>query len=197
MRALIITIVMMGILFIINDLSNASTIDEMQYLVQLDTVEVIAKPIVVSDSDLDILARLIYSEAASESFEGKRAVADVVVNIANYEGWSIAKTIFDPGRFDGIHTKYFYKRPDKGSIQAAKMALMGKHILPKGVMFYHNPKIATDRKWVNYIEKYPYRMIGNHFFCYHPDFYFEDVERSPNEVVLFSYKDFEKRYTMN
>ena len=124
--------------------------------------------------DQEILARLIMAEAGQESFMGQRAVADVVVHRSVYWGMSVREVIYDAGEFDGVYSIWFTVIPSDACYDAARLALLGKHVLPREIMFYHNPSTSTDRKWVSYISKFPYQIIGNHLFCYHPDFF--DVE---------------------
>lgn len=134
---------------------------------QLDTVLVIS----TRESDQHLLARLISAEARSESMTGMRAVGDVVVYTAKRKGWSIYEVIHYIGKFDGIDDESFECEPSERCVQAATYALRGDHVLPEGVAFYYNPETSTDTAWVNYISKYKYKDIGDHRFCYHPDYY--------------------------
>lgn len=125
----------------------------------------------VSNAEYEHLARLVYSEACAEPFRGKRAVADAVIYTARIKGWSVMKVIYDKGRFDGVNHKLFHDTPDLESYKAARLAISGQHILPYGVIFFHNPNTSSDTNWLNYISQFPYKMIGNHLFCYHPSYY--------------------------
>jgi spore germination cell wall hydrolase CwlJ-like protein len=130
-----------------------------------------------------LMAKLIYAEAGNESLLGKRAVADVIMNRAHHHDLTVAQIVYQDGEFDGIHSDGFninpYKQYDDPSINksiadcmlSAKYALMGKHVIPRGVLFYHNPRTSTDRGWISYIEQFMYRDIDNHRFCYHPKFF--------------------------
>lgn len=115
-----------------------------------------------------LLARLIQAEAGGEPEEGKLAVASVVMNISNYKNWTISRTIYDKGRFDGIRSKRFLSPPDESCLEVARLAILGYNNLPKSVMYFHNAKISTDTAWVKYISKYPYKKIGQHLFCHNP-----------------------------
>lgn len=118
-----------------------------------------------------LLAKLVYSEAGHEPFDGKRAVADVVMNIANFKGINIRQAIYLPGIFDATRTYSFYLDPTNKCFEAARLALLGEHILPAGVLFFHNPIAATDTAWVQYISKFKYKQIGHHVFCWEPRTY--------------------------
>lgn len=130
-----------------------------------------AKQIPKNKEEWILLARLVQAEAGNQSDEGRQAVADVVVHISTYKNWTIKRTIYDRGRFDGISSKWFNVTPSEECMEAARKALCKKHIIPYGVFYFHNPEISTDKKWVDYISKYPYKKIGDHLFCYHPKYY--------------------------
>ena len=119
----------------------------------------------------DILSRLVYSEAGHESFTGKRAVADVVMNIARSKGITITEAIMLPGIFDGIKYRTFKSPPPDVCIEAARLSLVGDHVLPEGVLFFFNPVAASDSKWIRHISQFRYKQIGNHVFCYDPAVY--------------------------
>lgn len=125
----------------------------------------------VSNDEYEHLARLVYSESSTEPFCGKRAVADVVIYTSRIKGWTVMEVIYDVGRFDGVNHKLFHMIPDQESYEAVRLAMSGQHILPYGVIFFHNPNKSSDNKWVNYISQFSYKMIGNHLFCYHPSYY--------------------------
>lgn len=139
------------------------------YVYDLPEVEVIGE-LTLSTKILD-LARLINSEAGNQNLTGKIAVGNVVINIARERGWSIKRTIYDRNkrgpRFDGIDTKRFNEYPSKESILAAVKSFTIK-VVPDDVQFFHNPRLSTDSKWVNYIEKYKYQDIQDHRFCRNP-----------------------------
>lgn len=113
-----------------------------------------------------LLARLIKAEAAGEPFEGQVAVAQTVI----YRSWrkhtSYEAVIYQKGQYDGIHTKRFYEEPGAGHLKAAYYALIGYKVIPYGVQYFHNKKIATDTKWVKYLSKHEFKTIGNHTFCW-------------------------------
>lgn len=118
--------------------------------------------------DYQLLARLVNAEAGYENFQGKHAVADVVVHISKSKNWSISEVVYDRGRFDGIRSKLFFVEPSIDCYDAARKSLNGIHILPNSVHFFHNPLTSTDSEWISYISKYTYKQIGNHLFCHNP-----------------------------
>lgn len=117
-------------------------------------------------------ARLINAEAGNEDEEGMIAVGNVIINRAKRKGISERSVIFQRDKkgnpqFDGIDTKRFHKPPQRKHIIAAMKADIIK-IVPETVEFFHNPVSSTDTGWINYIEKYTYKDIGNHRFCHNP-----------------------------
>ena len=65
----------------------------------------------ISNQDFELLCQLVAAEAENQSFEGKRAVAAVVLNRVDY-GWpfedSIEAVIFQDGQFTCISDKRFF-----------------------------------------------------------------------------------------
>lgn len=122
-------------------------------------------------ADYYLLSRLVHSESGHEPFEGKLAVANVVLNIAAYKGLTITETIYLPGIFDGIKHPVFNKAPNDASMRAARMALSGVRVIPAGVLYFFNPRVASDTKWIRRIKGYSYKKIGNHLFCWEPALY--------------------------
>lgn len=65
----------------------------------------------ISNQDFELLCQLVAAEAENQPFEGKRAVAAVVLNRIDY-GWpfedSIEEVIFQDGQFSCISDKRFF-----------------------------------------------------------------------------------------
>ena len=65
----------------------------------------------ISNQDFELLCQLVAAEAENQPFEGKRAVAAVVLNRVDY-GWpfedSIEEVIFQDGQFTCISDKRFF-----------------------------------------------------------------------------------------
>lgn len=69
-----------------------------------------------SDSDTILLAQLINKEA-SASYDGKLAVASVVVNRSNYYGQSISDVIYAPNQFTTCYSLGYYTDADYQAAQ--------------------------------------------------------------------------------
>ena len=116
-----------------------------------------------SNSDLNLLARLVYGEARGEPYTGQVAVAAVVLNRVESSKFpnSIAGVIYQPGAFDVVADGQINMAPDATAIKAARDALNGWD--PSyGAIYYFNPNTATS----SWIWSRPHVVtIGNHRFC--------------------------------
>ena len=111
-----------------------------------------------NQSNLELLASVINSEASGESYEEKLRVGNVVLNRVNskYYPNNLKEVIYQPKQFSGINSYLFRydtdgDRGDKESIRAAKELLKGKRILPKNIIGFFNEKSATNKKFVKRI----------------------------------------------
>ena len=110
--------------------------------------------------NIQLLARLIQSEAEDEPYQGKLAVGNVVLYRVNEDNTSLKDTILKKGQFDGVNTSNFNIQPSKDSIEAAKEVLNGRKVLNDGY-FFVNLKMASPSwaKSSNFITR-----IGDHWF---------------------------------
>lgn len=102
----------------------------------------------ISNSDVDLLARLVHGEARGEPYEGKVAVAAVVLNRTADSRFpkTIAGVIYQPGAFDAVYDGQINLNPDQSSYNAARDALNGWD--PSyGCIYYYNPATATS-SWI-------------------------------------------------
>lgn len=117
----------------------------------------------LSASEIDLLARLVRAEAQTESFEGKVAVACVVLNRVDHPQFpdSIKDVINAPGQFQPVQNGEINEPADEESIKAVKAALNEKRQLAPGALFFYNPAIATSR-WLD--SRTTTAVIGAHVF---------------------------------
>lgn len=104
----------------------------------------------LSNSEIDLLARLVRAEAQTESFEGKVAVACVVLNRIEHPQFpdSVKDVIYQPGQFQPVQNGAINKPADEESIKAVNAALTEQRQLAPGALFFYNPAIATSR-WLD------------------------------------------------
>lgn len=117
----------------------------------------------ISSEDAYLLACLVMAEAGGECYEGKLAVANVVLNrmnAGNY-GSTISDVIYASGQFsvvrNGALDKAISNGPNAGSIQAANAALSGVNNVPD-YRFFCTLAVA------NYGRYNEYSVIGNQVF---------------------------------
>jgi N-acetylmuramoyl-L-alanine amidase len=117
----------------------------------------------LSDTEIDLLARLVRAEAQTEPLEGKIAVACVVLNRLESSQFpdSIKEVIYDPGQFQPVTNGQIDKPADEESIQAVKAALTDQRQFAPGALFFYNPAIATSR-WLD--SRATTLVIGQHVF---------------------------------
>lgn len=116
-----------------------------------------------SNSDLNLLAHLVYAEARGEPYSGQVAVAAVVLNRVKSNSFpnTVAGVIYERGAFSVVADGQINLQPNQTAISAARDALNGWDPT-YGAIYYFNPKTATN-KW---IWSRPMTVtIGNHRFC--------------------------------
>lgn len=126
------------------------------------TVSLLQKTINPKYTALEQLARIIYSEARGETFEGQVAVGAVVLNRVQSPLFpdSISEVIFQKGQFSAVNDGQYWLTPNQAAYKAARAALNGQDPA-RGSLFYHNPKIATSTWSLN---RPKVVTIGNHVF---------------------------------
>ena len=116
-----------------------------------------------SNSDLNLLARAVYSEARGEPYVGQVAVAAVVLNRVKNSSFpnTISGVIYQPGAFTAVADGQINLTPNQTAYNAARDALNGWD--PSyGSIYYFNPNTATSA----WIWSRPHVItIGRHRFC--------------------------------
>ena len=117
-----------------------------------------------ANSDLYLLAKLIYSEARGEIYQGQVAVGAVVLNRVADAGFpnTLQGVIYQPWAFTALHDGQFSLEPNSTAYSAAQDAMNGWDPT-YGCLYYYNPKTATS-SWI--FSRTIAVTIGNHVFCY-------------------------------
>jgi N-acetylmuramoyl-L-alanine amidase len=157
-------------LFLFIPCSKVTAVSELDcdlYKEQIEAVQVLNyndRTIYVTDSDVYLMAQIVYAESRSEPYEGKVAVASVILNRLQSPGFpkSIKGVIMQKNAFSCLVNGQIDVIPDKVSYDAVLEALTGKDPTNKAVFFY-NPRIATSI-WMKNIGKTNVKPIGNHVF---------------------------------
>jgi len=116
----------------------------------------------LSRSDLDLLARLVYSEARGEPYTGQVAVAAVALNRLFSPQFpnTVRDVIFEPLAFTAVADGQFWLTPDSQAYRAVDDALSGTD--PSlGALYYWNPDKATSQ-WI--WSRTIITQIGSHVF---------------------------------
>ena len=115
------------------------------------------------NSNLNLLARVIYGESRGEPYTGQVAVGAVVMNRVKSSSFpnTISGVVYQSGAFDAVKDGQINLTPNSTATKAAQDALNGWD--PSyGAIYYYNPSTATN-KW---IWSRPMTVtIGKHRFC--------------------------------
>ena len=116
-----------------------------------------------SSSDLYLLAKCVYAEARGEPYEGKVAVAAVILNRVKSSEFpnTIAGVIYQPYAFTAVSDGQINLEPDKSAYNAARDAMNGWDPT-YGCLFYYNPAKTTS-KWI--YSRQVVTTIGDHVFA--------------------------------
>lgn len=118
----------------------------------------------LKQSDIYLMSQIVYAESKGEPFEGKVAVASVILNRALNPSFpdSIREVIFQPYAFSCVIDGQISVEPSQECIDAVYEALNGNDPTGKALFFY-NPQTATC-SWMNSVEKQNSIPIGQHLF---------------------------------
>lgn len=115
------------------------------------------------NSNLNLLAKVIYSEVRGEPYTGQVAVGAVCLNRVKSSSFpnTLSGVVYQTGAFDAVSDGQINLTPNSTARKAAQDALNGWD--PSyGAIYYFNPSTATN-KW---IWSRPVTVtIGNHRFC--------------------------------
>lgn len=116
-----------------------------------------------SQSDYNLLARIISAEARGEPFTGQVAVGAVILNRTQSPSFphTISGVIYQPGAFSCLNNGQINQSVASSAYRAAQDAINGWDP-SNGAIYYYNPKTAQSA----WIRKRPILLrIGDHVFC--------------------------------
>jgi N-acetylmuramoyl-L-alanine amidase len=125
------------------------------------------KEIDVTDQEKELMARLVTAEAKGEPYEGKVAVAEVIINRVEHEEFpdTVKEVVYEQVSgtyaFSPVQNGEINKPADEESMEAVEEALVDKENDSEAIYFY-NPEIATDT-WI--LTRQVTETIGNHRFA--------------------------------
>lgn len=116
-----------------------------------------------NQSDINLLARVVYSEGRGEPYIGQVAIASVVLNRVRHASFpnTISGVVYQPWAFTAVHDGQINLTPNATAFRAARDAMNGWD--PSGgATFYYNPRTATS-DWIR--TRTIIKYIGKHAFC--------------------------------
>lgn len=116
-----------------------------------------------SDSDVELLAKVISAEARGESYEGQVAVGAVILNRVAHPSFpdSLSGVVYQKGAFSCVNDSNWYQPVAESSKRAARDALNGWDPTG-GAIYYFNPAKTND----TFMHSRPViKTIGSHRFC--------------------------------
>lgn len=111
----------------------------------------------LTEWEINLLARLIWSEARGEPYEGQQAIVEVVLNrlVSGDFQSSINGIVYAKDQFESVDILHLAE-PTHVQYEAIERALYGPYILPVDVVFFATFRV-NENVWGD---------IGNHTFCY-------------------------------
>lgn len=114
-------------------------------------------------NNIEMMARVVHGEARGEPYEGKVAVAAVILNRMSTSGFpkNTYDVIFQTNAFTAVNDGQYYLTPNSYSYRAVIDAIKGWDPT-YGSVYYYNPTIATN-DWI--FTRETVNRIGNHLFA--------------------------------
>jgi N-acetylmuramoyl-L-alanine amidase len=118
----------------------------------------------LSKNDIYLMAQVVFAESRSEPFEGKVAVASVILNrvLSPEFPKSVEGVIKQKNAFSCVVNGKISLSPDASCFEAVYTALGGTDPT-EHALFYYNPQIATCN-WMKNVKKDNIKSIGQHVF---------------------------------
>ncbi len=116
-----------------------------------------------NNSNLNLLSKVVYSEARGEPYKGQVAVAAVVLNRIASSKFpnTMAGVVYQSGAFTAVSDGQINLEPNSTARKAAQDAINGWDPT-SGCIYYFNPSTATS-KWI--WSRPQVITIGKHIFC--------------------------------
>lgn len=117
----------------------------------------------LTNKEKNLLARLVHAEAEGEPFEGKVAVATVVLNRVEHKQFpdTIKDVIYEKNAFEPVQNGSINEPADKEAHKAVKEALVEQDQNDE-LLYFYNPETATS-DWI--FTREVKKTIGNHAFA--------------------------------
>ncbi|MGG3283550.1 spore cortex-lytic enzyme [Paenibacillus solani] len=122
------------------------------------------KKYTLNQSEMDIMAKVIYSEARGEPYKGQVAVGAVVMNRIQSSEFpnDIRSVVFQKSAFTAVDDGQYWLTPNRTAYLAAMDAVRGWDPTYES-LYYFNPETATS-KWI--WSRPQTVQIGHHIFAH-------------------------------
>lgn len=147
---------------VINIANQITVIDDMMINEEKEEEKL---PIInYTEEEFNLLCRLIEAEAKGESYQGKIAVANVVINRVKDSRFpnTITNVIYAPRQFSPVSNGAIYNTPSEDSVNAATAALYGEVQPEAKDAIYFWAKYVKKSNWI--WTRQLTGIIGNHCF---------------------------------
>jgi N-acetylmuramoyl-L-alanine amidase len=116
----------------------------------------------IKEEEVKLLARLVHAEAKGEPYEGKVAVAEVVLNRVEHEQFpdSVKEVIYQRNAFQPVQNGAINKPAGEEAIKAVEDALENENKID--CLYFYNPETATSQ-WI--FTRDVVKTIGKHAFA--------------------------------
>jgi N-acetylmuramoyl-L-alanine amidase len=120
--------------------------------------------IMLSQSDIDLMAKVVFAESNLEPYDGKVGVASVILNRLKDSQFpnTIKEVIMQKSAFSCVKNGDISVSANDTCYRAVLDAIKGEDPTGKA-MFFYNPKVATS-KWMFNVKKINIKKIGQHVF---------------------------------
>lgn len=117
----------------------------------------------LSETELDLLARVVHAEARGEPYEGQVAVAAVIINRVLHPEFpnTISGVVYEPLAFQVVANGQVNQPASEEAIRAAHDALNGFDPTGGAIYFYNPAK--TSSAWIR--SRPVVKTIGKHVFA--------------------------------
>ncbi|WP_079508659.1 cell wall hydrolase [Mesobacillus jeotgali] len=116
----------------------------------------------IKEEEVKLLARLVHAEAKGEPYEGKVAVAEVVLNRVENEQFpdTVKEVIYQRNAFQPVQNGAINKPANEEAVKAVEDALENDNNMD--YLYFYNPETATSQ-WI--FTRDVVKTIGKHAFA--------------------------------
>lgn len=146
---------------------NDNLIDNIIDISDDEYVEVFSqndRMIYLTQDDIYLMSQIVYAESKGEPFEGKVAVASVILNRVlspNFPN-TVEEVVFQRNAFSCVIDNEINVSPSQECFDAVYEAISG-HDPTREALFFYNPETATCA-WMQHVDKTNVTPIGHHVF---------------------------------